>query len=68
MEALFMRALQEIEENIDKLPLTSDILRAYQIARDPNYDEYLRKRCIIALYEIIENKRREGASEGGGEG
>jgi len=32
MEELFERALREIDENIDKLPLTSDVLRAYRIA------------------------------------
>jgi len=56
MRELFKKALERIEQNLDKLPLTADVLRAYQIATDPNYDEYQREVNIIALLRLIEEK------------
>jgi len=60
MEELFERALREIDENIDKLPLTSDVLRAYRIAKNELYATHQREKCIIALYSLLEqHKKRE---------
>jgi len=56
MRELFKKALERIEQNLDKLPLTADVLRAYQIATDSNYDEYQREVNIIALLRLIEEK------------
>ena len=56
MRKLFEEALEKIEQNLDKLPLTPEVLRAYQIATDKNYDEYQREECIIALLKLIEGE------------
>jgi len=63
LDEIFERALQEIEENIDKLPLTTDVLRAYRIAKSEIYAVHQREECIIALYSIIEQRKREGEEE-----
>ena len=57
MKKLFERALKEIEENSDKLPLDPDVLRAYQIATDEYYDEYLREQCIIDLLKLLRQQK-----------
>jgi len=57
MKKVFERALKEIEENSDKLPLDPDVLRAYQIATDEYYDEYLREQCIIDLLKLLRQQK-----------
>ena len=57
MRKIFERALKEIEENTDKLPLDPDVLRAYQIATDKNYDEHQREQCIIDLLKLLRQQR-----------
>jgi len=58
MKKFFERALKVIEENSDKLPLDPDVLRAYQIATDDYYDEYLREECVIDILKLLKNSRR----------
>ena len=56
MKKFFERALKVIEENSDKLPLDPDVLRAYQIATDDYYDEYLREECIIDILKLLKQQ------------
>ncbi|RLC41326.1 MAG: hypothetical protein DRH44_07530 [Candidatus Coatesbacteria bacterium] len=58
LDEIFERALQEIEENIDKLPLSSDALRAYRIAKSEIYAVHQREECIIPADRGAAEERR----------
>ena len=36
--------------------LDPDVLRAYQIATDKNYDEHQREQCIIDLLKLLQQR------------